>query len=53
MTISSGLGLLEIEAPFAVQFEKLTVPKFASGSTPLLLEGASAIHSAEPSCAGV
>ena len=30
---------------------KFTVPKFAKGSTPLLEEGASAIHSAEDSVA--
>lgn len=51
MTISSGLGLLEIATPLAVQLVKLTVPKLASGSTPELDDGASAIHSAEPRAA--
>lgn len=51
MTISSGLGLPEIEAPFARQLLKFTVPKLASGKTPPEPEGASAIHSAEPSLA--
>ncbi len=47
MVIASGLGLELIATPFAVQFEKLTVPKSASGKIPPE-EGASAIHSAEP-----
>ena len=51
IVIASGLGLLLIERPLAVQFEKLTVPKLASGSTPPEPDGASAIHSAEPSFA--
>ena len=39
------------ETPFAVAEVKPTVPKSASGRTPPLLDGASAITSAEPSCA--
>src|SRR5215475_10491657 len=51
MVMASGLGLLAIETPLAVQLVKLTVPKLASGKTPPEPEGASAIHSAEPSFA--
>jgi hypothetical protein len=36
-------------ASLAVQLKKLTLPKLASGKTPPAPEGASAIHSAEPS----
>ena len=46
IVIGSGLNDAS-EAPFAVEFEKPTLPKFASGSTPLRLDGASAITSAD------
>lgn len=44
--------LIEPVAPSIVAeaSEKVTLPKLARGSTPLLLEGASAIHSAEDRC---
>jgi hypothetical protein len=52
MVIGSMPGVLLVSvAPFAVAPLKLTVPKFASGSTPPLEEGASAITSAEASFA--
>src|SRR5712691_4709347 len=50
IVIASGLKVLS-DAPFAVAPEKLTVPKFVRGRTPLRLEGASAITSAEASAA--
>ena len=43
--------LLVSRAPFTLAPLKLTVPKFASGRTPLLLDGASAITSADASFA--
>src|SRR5262249_11960598 len=42
---------LLIVVPLSVQPELLTLPKLASGSTPLLREGDSVIHSAEPRAA--
>src|SRR6187397_1930751 len=50
MSIRSGLKVLS-EAPFAVEPVKSTVPKFVRGSTPLRLDGASAITSADASLA--
>src|SRR4051794_39557353 len=50
MSIRSGLKV-ESETPFAVADVKLTLPKFVSGNTPLRLDGASAITSAEASAA--
>src|SRR5256714_15154496 len=41
-----GVELVSV-APLALALLKLTVPKFASGRTPPLLEGASAITSAD------
>ena len=46
----SGVELVS-RAPFALAPLKLTVPKFASGRTPPLLDGASAITSADASFA--
>src|SRR4051812_12522174 len=46
MSIRSGLKVLS-DAPFADAPEKLTEPKFVSGRTPLRLDGASAITSAD------
>jgi len=40
-----------IATPFTVEAEKPTLPKFASGRTPLRLDGASAMTSAEASAA--
>src|SRR4051794_38827080 len=40
-----------IATPFTVEPEKPTLPKFASGRTPLRLDGASAITSADASAA--
>jgi hypothetical protein len=52
MVIGSMCGVLLVSrAPFALAPEKLTVPKFASGRTPPLLDGASAMTSAEASFA--
>lgn len=48
---SMFLVLLVSREPFAVAPLKLTVPKFASGRTPPLLDGASAITSADESLA--
>ena len=50
MTISWGLKL-PMDWPLTVLPLKLTVPKSARGRTPLPLEGASAITSAEASLA--
>jgi hypothetical protein len=50
IVIGSGLNVAS-ETPFAVAFAKLTVPKDASGRTPLRLDGASAITSADASAA--
>ena len=51
-TIEIGSGLSAAsETPFAVAFAKLTLPKSASGRTPLRLDGASAITSADASAA--
>src|SRR3954465_9480257 len=45
-------GVLPVSsAPFARAPEKLAVPKFASGRTPPLLDGASAMTSADASLA--
>src|SRR5579864_3720061 len=46
----SGWNVLS-DAPFAVAPVKLTVPKFVRGRTPLRLDGASAITSADASAA--
>jgi hypothetical protein len=52
IVIGSMFGVLLVSTlPFAVAPLKLTVPKFASGRTPPLLDGASAITSAEASFA--
>jgi hypothetical protein len=52
MVIGSMCGVLLVRsAPFALAPLKLTVPKFASGRTPPLLDGASAITSADASFA--
>lgn len=52
IVIASMPGVLLVSrAPFAFALLKLTVPKFASGRTPPLLDGASAITSAEESVA--
>ena len=52
IVIGSMCGVLLVSsAPFALAPLKLTVPKFASGRTPPLLDGASAITSADASFA--
>ena len=52
IVIGSRCGVLLVsKAPFAFAPLKLTVPKFASGRTPPLLDGASAITSADASFA--
>src|SRR5215471_10116507 len=52
MVILSRPGVLLVSTlPFTVALLKLTVPKFASGRTPPLLDGASAMTSAEASWA--
>jgi len=51
IVMGSRFGSVSSEAPLAFAPLKLTVPKFASGSTPPLLDGASAITSAEASFA--
>src|SRR5262249_8787818 len=52
MVIGSMCGVLLISRlPFALAPVKLTVPKFASGRTPWLLDGASAMTSADASFA--
>jgi hypothetical protein len=52
IVIGSMCGVeLVSRAPLALAFVKLTVPKFASGRTPPLLDGASAITSADASFA--
>ena len=52
MVIGSRCGVLLVSTlPFTVAPVKPTVPKFASGRTPLLLDGASAITSADASFA--
>jgi hypothetical protein len=52
IVIGSMPGVLLVSsAPLAFALEKLTVPKFASGRTPPLLDGASAMTSADASLA--
>jgi hypothetical protein len=52
IVIGSMCGVLPVSsAPFARAPEKLAVPKFASGRTPPLLDGASAMTSADASLA--
>lgn len=52
IVIASRCGVLLVSTlPFTVAPLKLTVPKFASGRTPPLLDGASAITSADASFA--
>ena len=52
IVIGSMCGVLLVSsAPFALAPEKLAVPKFASGRTPPLLDGASAMTSADASLA--
>jgi hypothetical protein len=52
IVIGSMPGVLLVSGlPFTVEPENPTVPKFASGRTPPLLEGASAITSADASLA--
>jgi hypothetical protein len=52
MVIGSSPGVLLVSTlPFTVAALKPTVPKFASGRTPPLLDGASAMTSADASLA--
>src|SRR3954469_15149252 len=51
IVMASRPARLPNSVPLAVEPEKLTVPKFDSGSTPLLLDGASAMTSADDSAA--
>ena len=52
IVIASRCGVVPVsKLPLTVAPEKLTLPKFASGRTPPLLDGASAITSADASLA--